>query len=180
METASTETTTDATNAANVADIENTADTPKPAAPPAADTPAPKTDWVKEARSWENRAKANIEDAKRWKEYVEKVKPEQEKMSQELAQTRAELESLKLTNLKSKVAEEVGLPLEAVGRLQGNTEDELKADAESLKALFGLPSSTAGKPKPNALQGVTPSTAGPAKATTAEEYLRIVQQSFRK
>ena len=43
-----------------------------------------------------------------------------------------ELEKYKLKNLKTSIAVEAGIPLELAGRLSGETEDELKADAETL------------------------------------------------
>ena len=40
------------------------------------------------------------------------------------------------TLLKSKIAHESGLPFELAGRLVGNTEEELKKDAEALTAII--------------------------------------------
>src|SRR5690625_6760536 len=43
-----------------------------------------------------------------------------------------ELEKYKLKDLKTSVAIKAGIPLELAGRLSGKTEEELKADAETL------------------------------------------------
>lgn len=43
-----------------------------------------------------------------------------------------ELEKYKLKDLKTSVAIKAGIPLELASRLSGETEDEIKADAESL------------------------------------------------
>lgn len=42
-----------------------------------------------------------------------------------------ELEKERLTNLKTSIAVEAGIPLKLAGRLSGATEEEIKADAES-------------------------------------------------
>lgn len=46
-----------------------------------------------------------------------------------------ELQKYKIKNLKTSIAVEAGIPLELAGRLSGETEDELKADAETLAGL---------------------------------------------
>src|SRR5690625_3096290 len=43
-----------------------------------------------------------------------------------------ELKKYKLKNLKTSIAVEAGIPLELASRLSGETEDEIKADAENL------------------------------------------------
>lgn len=49
-----------------------------------------------------------------------------------------ELQTTKLESIKSKVLDEVGLPKEIASRLQGTTEEEMKADAEALKKVLGV------------------------------------------
>jgi hypothetical protein len=49
---------------------------------------AAETDWKAEARKWENRAKAakaDSDDASKWREYEQAQKPIQERMAEELA-----------------------------------------------------------------------------------------------
>lgn len=48
-----------------------------------------------------------------------------------------ELEKEKLTNLKTSVAVEAGIPLKLAGRLSGATEEEIKADAEEMAGFVG-------------------------------------------
>lgn len=63
---------------------------------------------------------------------------EQELAKREAAEMQAQM--LELDALKSKVAAEVGLPQELATRLAGETEDEIKADAQAV--LAALPKST--------------------------------------
>lgn len=46
-----------------------------------------------------------------------------------------ELEKYKLKDLKTSIAVEAGIPLELAGRLSGETEEDIKADAETLAGL---------------------------------------------
>lgn len=151
-------------------------------AAPAAEAPKveeqkPETDWVKEARKWEGRAGENFEDAKRWREYTEKVKPEQDKVAAKLTETLAELAQLKRNILKNEVAHSVGLPAEAISRLQGETEEELKADAANLLALFGgTPNFNRPKPTP---QGHVSESAQSVKANDIAEYEALLKTRFK-
>lgn len=43
-----------------------------------------------------------------------------------------EVETYKLNDLKTNIANQAGIPLELAGRLSGATEDEIKADAEKM------------------------------------------------
>ena len=92
--------------------------------------------------------------AARLKEIEDSQKSEAEK----LAERQAELERSSAANaakaLRYEVAEKAGLPLSAAGRLQGNTEEELLADADALKALIGGSLAAARPtPKPDLTQG---------------------------
>ena len=55
----------------------------------------------------------------------------------EVAKLTEELNTVKLNSIKHKIAHEKGLPYELANRLTGRTEDELMADAESLKKFVG-------------------------------------------
>src|SRR5690625_1974428 len=46
-----------------------------------------------------------------------------------------QIESYKLKDLKTNIAIQAGIPLELAGRLSGETEDEIKADAEIIADL---------------------------------------------
>lgn len=86
-----------------------------------------------------------------------------EKASEQTAALQTQIDSLKLENLKMKVAQESGLPSELATRLTGTNEKELRADAETL-AKF-----TASKPSP-AFKSETP----PSDAMTAG-YLEMLR-----
>lgn len=52
-----------------------------------------------------------------------------------LAKTNSQVKDLELNSLRTKIANQAGLPFNLAGRLSGETEEEIKADAESLAAL---------------------------------------------
>lgn len=113
------------------------------------------TDWKAEARKWEKRAKdANSlkEAADKWAEYERSLKPEQERIAEELAQYRNEAESAKVKLIKYEVATEHNIPAEAVKLLQGSTREELEDSANTLLALIANQSKPK-TPKPDMSQG---------------------------
>jgi len=59
-----------------------------------------------------------------------------EKLAAELEEFKAEATKERMARLRIEVATTAELPLELAGRLQGTTAEELKADAEALKALI--------------------------------------------
>jgi len=61
------------------------------------------------------------------------TKDEQLKSVEDL---KKEVETYKLKELKTSIAIQAGLPLELAGRLSGETEEEIKADAEKLVDLI--------------------------------------------
>lgn len=60
-----------------------------------------------------------------------------------VADLTGKISSYELASLKTRIAHELGIPYELSGRLTGNDEKELRADAESLSKLV-----SAGKPTP--------------------------------
>jgi hypothetical protein len=74
--------------------------------------------------------------------------------------------------LKYSVALDLGLPKVLAGRLTGNTEEELKADAESLKALLGNPAPSTG---PDLEQGTRLSIN--SKPSVSDAFRAIWQES---
>lgn len=64
-----------------------------------------------------------------------------------VADLTGKITSYELTSLKTRIAHELGIPYELSGRLTGNDEKELRADAESLSKLVA-----AGKPTPPPLK----------------------------
>ncbi|MBQ2259322.1 MAG: DUF4355 domain-containing protein [Spirochaetales bacterium] len=55
----------------------------------------------------------------------------------QLAEKDSKLKAYETSSIKTKVAHEVGLGFDAIGYLQGETEEEIKASAEGLKSLMG-------------------------------------------
>ena len=73
--------------------------------------------------------------------------------------------------LRLRVAVAKGLPEALVNRLQGSTEEELAADAESLLALVRTPTA----PQPDLSQGAKGASSG---GSTAEQFAAAVQNAF--
>jgi hypothetical protein len=110
-----------------------------------------KTDWKAEARKWETRAKADYEAANKWREYENSLKPEQERVKEELASVKAEAEAAKIALMKYEVATSKNLSPEALELLTGSTKEELEAKAEALLSL--IDKSVKPKVQPNPEQG---------------------------
>lgn len=97
-------------------------------------------------------AKANKEAEKhrlRLKEVDDAKLSEIEKAQRDAAESAQELTSLRRDSLRQKVALDAGLPAKWVGRLQGDSEEELVADAASILADLNKPRI----PAPDASQG---------------------------
>ena len=78
----------------------------------------------------------------------------------------ARLAEYERTTIRQKVALEKGLPASLVGRLQGDDEESLSADADALLALLNAPTS----PKPDPSQGAK--AALPLNGDALEQALR--------
>ena len=76
-----------------------------------------------------SRAEKELAEQSRWKELAEKRQAELEKLQTDMAQQR--LEAMRL-----RVGNELGLPNELVARLNGATEEEIRADAEVLAQIL--------------------------------------------
>lgn len=88
-----------------------------------------------EKRARELEARVNeFEDANRTE--AEKWQRKLEKAQRELEEARAHYAELERKNLVAEVAAELEIPQSAWGRISGNTADEIRADAEDLKALL--------------------------------------------
>ena len=128
------------------------------------------TDWKAEARKWEARAKAakaDSEDASKWREYEQSLKPEQERLAEELARTKAEAESATAQLLRYEVAASKGITGEATKLLKGKTRDELEEEADLLLKLLASQSKT---PRPDANQGK--STSG--SVSTKDQFAAVL------
>ncbi len=124
------------------------------------------TDWKAEARKWENRAKAakaDSDDASKWREYEAAQKPIQERMAEELAQTKAAALEAAAKLLRYEIASAKGITGEATKLLKGTTQEELEAEADLLNALIAnqskpktpLPDENQGKPAPASVGQLT-------------------------
>ena len=54
-----------------------------------------------------------------------------------IAQHEASIKAYETASVKSRIADEVGLDRRLINRLNGETEDDIRKDAEGLKELFG-------------------------------------------
>ena len=50
---------------------------------------------------------------------------------------KAQVQNYESSSLKTKIALEIGLPYQMAGRLSGNNEEEIRADAEAMAKLIG-------------------------------------------
>lgn len=147
-------------------EITETEPTIEPVTEVEAHAETPTTDWKAEARKWENRAKsakADSEAAAKWREYEESLKPEQERLADELTKSKAEAASATAELLRYRIASEKGITGEATKLLKGSTQEELEAEAELLLSLIAnqskpkspLPDENQGKPAPSSLGQLT-------------------------
>lgn len=98
----------------------------------------------------------------RWKEIAEKRETE-------LKQVQETLQESQQQALRTQIAVEFGLPAVLAARMQGATEEELRADAEQLKAL--IPQAP-GAQKPSTTTTAVPG-GQPAKETDAQRRARL-------
>ncbi len=113
-------------------------------------------DWKEQARKWEARAKAakaDSEDANKWREFEQNQKSEYEKLAEELARTKAEASESSVKLLKLEIASRKGIPVDALDLLNGSNKDELEAAADKLNALIADQSKTTPSIKPDVNQG---------------------------
>lgn len=104
--------------------------------------------WKAQARKHEERAKANFEDAQKWREYLESQKSEDEKREEELARTRLELEELRSASIKKDIALEKAIPTTLLKYLTGTTREELEAQADELLSVIAESAKPNSKPNP--------------------------------
>ncbi len=87
--------------------------------------------------------------ADKYKEYLDSQKDEQTKLAEErdrllaeLEESRKEVETRKINELRAEIASEKGLTLKQAKRLTGTTREELEADADDLLESFPTPKPT--------------------------------------
>lgn len=140
---------------------------------------AEQPDAVRKAIATERRERKAAEKAlkelnTRLREFEDKDRTEGERLQaradeaeKALAEATAKAKDLELQMLRARVAAQAGLPAEAVSRLQGSTEAELKRDAEQLSALVGARTRAASAPSAGFGGGPRGSEA-PADSTQAQ------------
>lgn len=128
----------------------------------------------------------DYDELKKAAEELRKIKEsqmsEQEKLQMRLAEIEREklerereLAELKTSLVKQKVLNELGLPLSLADRIFGETEEEIRQDAEELKKLLGL--------QANTKIGTGTNPAGGNKGTrtfTKEEIARMSPEEINK
>jgi hypothetical protein len=113
----------------------------------------------REARKHEDRAKANFEDAQKYREYTESRKSEDEKRAEELAKANLELATLKAETLKKDIALEKAIPTNLLKYLSGTSREELEEQADELLSVINE-SAKPKQPLPNPEQGKESNTSG--------------------
>lgn len=84
------------------------------------------------------------------------------------AETEAKVRAMEITKLRSKLLSEAGLPADLADRVRGETEEEIKADLESLKAIV--------KPK-NVGGGGVPQASKDQKNPWKRETFNLTEQA---
>jgi hypothetical protein len=144
---------------------------------------ASETDWKKEARKWEARAKEAQtfkEQAEKWREYEQSQKSEHEKLAEKLASAEAIASEANAKLIRYEIASQKGIPADALDLLNGSTREELEVAADKLLSLIGeqtknklpMPDVNQGKPAPAAvgqltkadLESMTPAEINKARA----------------
>lgn len=128
-------------------------------------------DTIRKLRENEKAAKKVQAELDRYKAEEEKRKQaemsETERLQAELAKAQAELKRSQLDGLKRQTASKAGLPDAFADRLQGETPEELEADAQAILSAL-----TKQKAAPNA--GTTnPGVNGRAEETWAQKKARL-------
>lgn len=100
---------------------------------------------------------ADYDDLKSAKETLEKqvgelngnlqtLTNEKTELETNLEKTNGQVKEYELNSLKTRIANQAGLPFDLAGRLSGETEDEIKADAEKFASFVGKPAPAPLKP----------------------------------
>ncbi|TXH58130.1 MAG: DUF4355 domain-containing protein [Desulfurellales bacterium] len=97
---------------------------------------------------------------------------EMDKLRKELAETKQRATALELSQRKAAIAAEAGLPPALANRLQGETDEEMRADAEAILAL--IPQATATKQPPQ----LKPTNMAGASEVTETREQRLKRLGF--
>lgn len=88
---------------------------------------------LEEARNAERQKFSDYETVKK---DLETAKADAQKKDQTITDLQTQLKGSRAELAKTRIALEKGLPVEMSGRLTGETEEEIRKDAETLSALF--------------------------------------------
>ena len=151
-------------------------------APPEVDevetTTDPKADaekWKALARKHQAEAKKNADAAARLADIENASKSETERLTSAAQEATARAAKAESALLRYQVAAEMGVPAALAARLQGDTEDELREDAERLLALVPTPPDGAPtKPPPARFDGGPRGTGEPPKPDPNETFRRYL------
>lgn len=100
----------------------------------------PRSEVPQEVRDALRRANREAETLRRQlKDYQDKDKSETERLAERAAEQERRAAAAESLLLRYEVGSAKGLPAQLVGRLQGDTREELEADAEQLLALVAPP-----------------------------------------
>lgn len=72
---------------------------------------------------------------------VEEAKSKAANYDKEIADRDAKIKNYESASVKARIAHEVGIPYEMANRLNGESEDDIRKDAETIKSLMGSPAS---------------------------------------
>jgi hypothetical protein len=146
-------------------------------------------DFKDKARKLDELEAKKLEESGEFQKLLERERAEHaaelEKQKAKLAEIEANAKAKEIEVLRVKIASEKGISVELADRLRGNTEEELRADAEAMSAFLapanpepprgGKPIGAPGNPpapKPGALTEKEKYEAGAAKALKENEANR--------
>ena len=96
------------------------------------------------------------------------------KKDETIKELQGKVKSYETASMRTRIANEIGLPYELASRLTGEDEETVRKDAESLKALFGHNRSVA------PMATGEPSEKTGRKPNTMEDGLREAVKQFRR
>jgi len=136
------------------------------------DTTSTETDWKRESRKWESRAKAAQSDkeaADKWREHETNQKPLDERRAEELILAKQDADAAKLQLTRYEIASEKGVPKNAIKLLSGTTREELELAADELLELIAETAKSK-TPKPVADQGKSTNSG----VTTGDQFANAI------
>ena len=111
----------------------------------------------------------NAKTIAEYQKQIDDIKASHSEDSKTIETLTAQVKSYETANLKSKVAYELGLPYGMASRISGETEEDIRKDAEALKELIGTT-------KPQAPQAATEPrmTQNPEQAIENAAYKKLL------